>query len=240
MGGLARSGTSALCEMLNAHPRIALGMERYKYGVGTGALFARGPAAFERDAFFDIREDETNIGLGPGRYRRLYADLAAKYDNAAYVGDKVPGYHRHARRLLGAFPGARIVLIWRPLAQVAMSWDRRTRDDTPWPAANDAEAAVAQGLGAYRLMLDAAREHPDSVRLVAFDRIFAPGDEAPARLVGWLGLGPDPAFEAAVARMREEAARLESEREPVRPEVRARADAPEVAALMRELEAATA
>lgn len=236
VGGMARSGTSALCELLNRHPALAIGMERYKYSAGSGELFRQGPAAFEREAFFDIRPSQTNIAAEGGKYQRLYREMAARYDQAEYVGDKVPAYYRQVDRLIGAFPGARVVLIWRPLEDVAMSWDRRSRDASSWPSHNDADAAVEHGEEAMACVLAAGRAHPEAVRIVGYRRLFAGAGDDLLRLAAWLGIEAVPSYLRGVAEARRKAARLDLEREPVRPDIRRRVDRPELCALERELD----
>ena len=63
--GCERSGTTILTRLLQSHPGISIGMERYKYllrGVRTRRVTRRlCPSHFEPGRFFDFRPTDTNI-----------------------------------------------------------------------------------------------------------------------------------------------------------------------------------
>ncbi|NEP86465.1 MAG: sulfotransferase [Okeania sp. SIO2C2] len=59
--GCARSGTTAITKLLNAHPLIAIGVERYKHYAKQDLIHKLSPALFKLSVFFDIREEQTNI-----------------------------------------------------------------------------------------------------------------------------------------------------------------------------------
>ena len=85
--GTARSGTTAMADLLNAHQRVCIGIERYKYLVNrTKAL---DPALFEEERFFAIDPSETNILPRPGGLAEAYATMRAKWPGALVVGDKL-------------------------------------------------------------------------------------------------------------------------------------------------------
>ena len=86
VGGLARSGTSALTELLNGHSEIAIGMERYKYLFGNGELFTRGEELFEKQKFFEWSPTETNVQLDDKKYQRMYERIERKYHQVSYHG----------------------------------------------------------------------------------------------------------------------------------------------------------
>ena len=57
--GVARSGTTALGELLNAHPLVGLGIERFKFQFLREDNFSAD--LFTRERFFDFRPEDTNL-----------------------------------------------------------------------------------------------------------------------------------------------------------------------------------
>lgn len=49
--GVGRSGTTALCEALNLHHKIVMGVERYKYRMIGKSFLEVGPELFEKEQF---------------------------------------------------------------------------------------------------------------------------------------------------------------------------------------------
>jgi len=204
--GLARSGTTALTRLLNSHPEIALGMERYKLLVLHGQGDELGPELFAPDRFFDFGDGDTTLTPDASpRWATYYRDLAEKYVAATYVGDKVTTVR--IRRLLERFPDARIVTIVRDPVEVAASWQRRADDpdDRGWrPSRGAPEAAVEWNRGVRRL-LRALDRTGGRVRVVEHRTFF--GDSAGASVHGlldWLGLSSAAATDAAFARMHDD------------------------------------
>lgn len=220
VGGLARSGTSALCELLNGHSKISIGMERYKYSATSGKLFENGPELFTREKFFDWKDDETNIPVTAGKYAEMYSALASKYEETIYKGDKLPGYYRMVDKLLQSFPDAKIVLIWRPLLDVAMSWQRRSVDNTSWPAENDAFKAIARAKKDVQIIIKAAERHSDNLRIVGYESIFGSSKESAVSLIDWLGLDSnDKSFLTSLERLQKKSIKIANNRESVWPEL---------------------
>ncbi len=96
VAGCPRSGTSALAFLLNEHPRVALGFERYKR-----VRAQLDPFHFTPAQFFAPVLAETDI-----RGELLYARLRARWESGAVraMGDKVPLYTRVLPQLLARFP----------------------------------------------------------------------------------------------------------------------------------------
>ena len=131
VGGPQRSGTTALVDYLNEHPGVLLCMERYKW------MHPRHikPELFTFERILDYRinprgdREETNT---PWEY---HAQLLAGKDarRLSWVGDKNPAYVRNLDRLSRNNPGARFILTYRPLEEVAESFEARMRDpEDPW------------------------------------------------------------------------------------------------------------
>jgi glycosyltransferase involved in cell wall biosynthesis len=158
IAGCPRSGTSALAFMLNEHPQIVLGFERFKR-----VRAQLDPFHFTPAQFFAPVAAETDI-----RGELLYARLRARWarGTVTVVGDKVPLYTRVLPQLLERFPRGRMVVMVRDLEDVAVSFRRRAADPRDWwPAENDHRLAVQM----WNEALAAARE---AERCGAGERIF--------------------------------------------------------------------
>lgn len=158
LAGCPRSGTSALAFLLNEHPRIALGFERFKR---TRALLE--PLHFAPEQFFSPVLAETDI-----QGELLYERLRERWRNGSVtvIGDKVPLYWRVLPELLERFPHGRLVLLVREPYDVAVSFDRRAGDPGDWwPAENDHRLAMT--------MWNEALEHVRKAELAGYaERIF--------------------------------------------------------------------
>ena len=205
LAGLARSGTTALLRVMNTHPEVVVGMERYK------RLFSRGidqlaPALFSRERFFDFTDGHTNQDPEEAaRWGVDYAALATKFDAATYVGDKMTAVRFNAVR--ERLPQARFVFIVRDIDQVALSWDRRAHDatDAGWPARADAQASVERWNTSLRRIRRAVRQHPEQARVVEYGRFFGDPDATSLRSVlGHLGLDWGPEVAAGFAHVHRE------------------------------------
>ncbi len=119
VAGPGRSGTSAFTRYLNQHPEIMVCLERYKF-IPTEVT----PAHFAFDRILDYRKRETNL------LEKHYVNLVSRKDpeNLKWVGDKTPGYVRNFVPLLKNNPGARFVVMYRPIEEVAESYDARSKN----------------------------------------------------------------------------------------------------------------
>lgn len=138
--GCARSGTSALAELIGNHPKIVMGMERY------GAFYDAerlelGPEHFEEERFFDARPGDT-FYEDFNAFHAWDPNIRTKFKDAIYVGDKRPNIHRHYDQIFRQFPGATIYFIYRDVFDVACSWEARKEAKQDWSPALDFKAAV--------------------------------------------------------------------------------------------------
>lgn len=200
VAGVGRSGTTAILDVLAAHPEVAMGVERFK-GLW-GDLDQLGPELFARDRFFDFEDGLTNLRPQDGRrWRDHYARMSAKWDTARYVGDKMTAVR--IQKIWRRQPEARFVCIVRDIEEVAHSWHARARDagDRAWPDSYDARVAVGRqnrGLGRIRR---ARRQRPDLVAVVEYSRFFGDPERASlVRVLDWLGLDLTPEIAAAFDR----------------------------------------
>lgn len=199
LAGLGRSGTSALADLMVAHPAIAVGMERYKFG-GRREGWEMTPRAFERDAFFDFSDELTNITpASNARWKEYYAGLESKWDGVEYVGDKIT--HLGLGGIWETLPDARFVCIIRNVFDVAASW--QVRSDNPQDSwAGDAFDAVERWNRGLRQLARARRARPDQVAVVEYERLYGDPDATSLRaIVSWLGLAWDDQQAAAFDQM---------------------------------------
>jgi Sulfotransferase family len=151
--GCARSGTSALAELMGNHPKIVMGMERYGIFYDEPVL-AIGPEHFERDRFFEMREGDT-FYTDFDQFHEWDANIRTKFDEALFVGDKRPNIHNHYDQIFQRFPSATIYYIYRDIYQVAASWDARHAIGTDWRTDFDYKASVSIWNDSIRLTLRA-------------------------------------------------------------------------------------
>jgi hypothetical protein len=202
LAGQGRSGTTALLHVLASHPEVALGVERFKALWGEADIDRLKPDLFDRDRFFDFSDGLTN--LTPESFDREwethYERMAAKWDTATYVGDKMTQVRM--QRLWETIPDARFVCIVREIAQVAHSWNQRARDsdDLGWPEAADAQLAVKRWNAMLGKIRRARTQRPEQVVVVTHSRFF--GDPSASSLhavLDFLGLDHAPEVESAFA-----------------------------------------
>lgn len=205
--GVARSGTTALARCLNRHRRVVLGIERFR-----GALITSNAAdcggLFDKDRFFDFRPSDNAAYTGAaarlaagheatvngerlapasGWPRRLYDDARGKYDNALYVGDKIPRLYRRARFLRETFPGCKLVFLVRAPVAVGMSWQVRADNPAdPWPRQNGFADAIAEWNSALKTMMLAKTILGSDLIVVLFEDMFA--DDGLRRLLSRLAI----------------------------------------------------
>lgn len=188
--GLSRTGTTALVDTLNWHPQIAIGMERFKRLWVQERINELGPVLFERERFFDFSDDLTNITPASGpKWQRFYGALAAKWDTAGWVGDKM--IQPFFDETLAAFPRGKIVCIVRDPFDTAHSWQQRA--DNPhdsWPSQRGARKAVGLWHASLRRIQHAALKYPDAVLVVEYGSLFVSTNRDPIeRLTRFLQVG---------------------------------------------------
>lgn len=104
--GCARSGTTALTRLFNAHPQINITIEKYQV-----------------DFFMDTS------------FESLVFDRTAKDENlpVIWAGDKVPSFYKDYGKLFNAYPDSKVLFIFRNIFDVAESYKaRQDNDKEPW------------------------------------------------------------------------------------------------------------
>jgi|GEM_PF-6152384 len=197
-----RSGTSALVHTLNEHPGAAVGIERYKY-LWPDWPEQYDPALFEAERFFALDESETNI-LGSRRWETYYRRKVAGFGPGTLSGDKVqPITRAMVRGILERSPGARFLYPFRSLLPLASSYAVRAAnpEDENW----DENRGALAGLQVWRRDNQAVLELLDDPELaahvlpVSYEDFFQGDPVTVSAVLDHVGLGPDEAFEQAVA-----------------------------------------
>jgi hypothetical protein len=194
--GVARSGTTALGELLNAHPLVGLGIERFKFQFLREDNFSAD--LFTRERFFDFRPEDTNLipELRPA-WAPTYEAIAEKWDSARVIGDKVPDLIPVLQRFLEENPGFRYISILRNLKDVGLSW--QTRADKPrdaWPAGKGFVAACESWAEQMGILHDMLRDRKmrEKVLLLDYDSMYDDPEMTEAALLAFLDLPEDESF----------------------------------------------
>ena len=196
VSGCARSGTSATVELLNSDPRMAIGMERFKYLQGRIR-----PYHFRPGYFLNPSPDETNV-LHGGTYR----ELRRKWEDGEVrlVGDKVLA-QRRARvyaQLMHHFSRPKLVFLLRDPEAVAGSYERRLANprDINWP--HDHRRAIDDWNLSIAALRELAEDDPEAEFFVLrYERLFSGDVEYLRQLFAYLELEPSPEVEIALAGM---------------------------------------
>lgn len=169
VSGCDRSGTTAFVKLMNKHPDIALGMERYKGFIGSDIENLQ-PERFLKPNFFNIQPDETNIS-----WPYFYDPLIDKFDNSKLIGDKVPRYFQHYNHLHKVFPKAKHLFLLRDPFAVASSWKNRAEDseDTSWRSTNDVRKAIEVWNNSLTQAYKWCEAGKISLRVVSYESFFS-------------------------------------------------------------------
>jgi len=192
--GTARSGTTALCNLLNEDPRTCLGMERYS-AISQTSRFT--PELFEEQRFFDMQPGDTWYAR-LDHFAEHYAALKPKYRQAGFRGDKIPRLARRLDYLLRTFPSARLLITVRDIFDVAASYEVRADEGLAWPQNRRTMDAIQD----WNLMLKNSLAHADESRIhwVMYEEFFT-NRTGLEDLYAFLGMTPSPGIDAAFASM---------------------------------------
>ncbi len=128
--GCDGSGTMSLADYLNRHPEILVCQERSKttqQGEITLDL-----STFERMLDFGPKETEDPTSNNAGdRLVRHHAEPLANKDPARlrWIGASNSDYMRRMESVAGNNPGARFIVVYRPIEEVAESWETKGTGD---------------------------------------------------------------------------------------------------------------
>lgn len=101
-----------------------------------------GPALFETERVFDIRETDSHASQN--NLVKRQQSLKRKLLHANIVGDKAPRLHRRIDEIREAFPGAKFVYVVRNIYDVASSYEQRADAARNWSERRRTQAAVSE------------------------------------------------------------------------------------------------
>jgi hypothetical protein len=182
--GCARSGTSAMVDLVNSDHRVVLGMERFKYLRGRLRRHH-----FDPQYFLNPTPDETNLT------GRRYEALRRKWSEGTprVVGDKlrIRNNVEVVIDLIGELGDVRLLYMLRELPGVASSYNKRATKETDvnWREGTDYRKAVDHwngSLRALRELHDAG--YGDRVLVVSYEHLFSGETGQAGRIAGFMGL----------------------------------------------------
>lgn len=178
IGGCQRSGTTAFADYLNEHDEILVCRERYKWLPQREVT----PAIFTRERLLNYCHDARNKhgGWETNIPRRYHEELLAGKDlhNLRWIGDKNPDYVKDLKRLSHNNPGAKFIMLYRPVEEVAASWEARSNnpEDRWLGGKNGLELGVNAWNEALRSLHRFARYRPEAEVLIIGYHDFFHGD----------------------------------------------------------------
>ncbi len=182
--GAARSGTTALARLLNTHPDIVVGIERFKYRLLGAQDEIDYASLFTRERFFSYEPGDTNIDFN-NTYVNDFQRMRPKFDSAMYVGDKIPGLYKRFRFLGETFPHCKVIFIVRDPMLVAASWESRAADaDDGWPEHRGYVQAVEEWNRSLAYALKGRRILRQDLICVSYERTFDSRRHAVLRELG--------------------------------------------------------
>ena len=143
--GCDRSGTTTFADFLNSHPEVLVCQERFKATIPQEQIT---PELFTFARILDFRPGETENPIwknGKEFFVEYHKELVAGKDpeRLRWIGDKNPNYIRRLELIAGNNPGARFVVMYRPIEEVAESWEARAKDpEDHWNSKRGFERAV--------------------------------------------------------------------------------------------------
>lgn len=186
ISGCDRSGTTAVVRLLNIHPDICLGMERYKGLINSkDKLKTLNVSRFEKKNFFNIKDEETNI-----QWDYFYSALDKKYISSRYVGDKVPRYFQVYDHLNLEFKMAKHIFLVRDPVEVASSWKVRAADskDVNWISSNDVSRSIEVWNSSLKIAYKKMKSGDLNIMFVSYSDLFSGNELTLASILDFLGL----------------------------------------------------
>lgn len=194
--GCQRSGTTAFAEYINQHPEVLVGVERYGRVPATGIT----PDHFSFERILDYGAEDS---LMPREY---YVDLLSRKDpeRLKWIGDKFPGYAKWLKPLSENNPGARFIILYRPIEEVAESWEARSNNpEDPWLGGKN---GFELGVSMWNNIQDKTRNFVQSglgagVLIVSYHDFFGRNEACVPLISNFLGIEFDAGVREAWRRM---------------------------------------
>jgi hypothetical protein len=191
IAGPSRSGTTALTVYLNEHPEVLVCRERFA-GWPRQEIT---PKLFTFDRIMDFEDGHEPPHRDTDKRRRRHRQIldGKNFAKLRYVGDKVPQYTDSLKVLSENNPGARFLITYRPVEEVAESTEDRAKNNknnAPWLRdKNGFEVGIRQ----WNKALRGTREFIESgvnpnVLIVSYHEFFNRNEESIPLLSCFLGI----------------------------------------------------
>ena len=162
--GFPRSGTTALWRLLNSDKRLALGVERFGTKFSSREFLT--PELFETERFFDAQSVDTFYS-DLEAFNLYYKTVREHYEEALYVGDKIPTLYKYLDRLRANFPNCMIIVIFRNVFDVAASYNPRHQNEN-----DDSELTARDAVSDWNASLQAWLSYQNDFFLVDYEKLF--------------------------------------------------------------------
>ncbi len=212
VAGPGRSGTTAFADYLNQHPRVLVCRERYKFLQPeiTPELFS-----FER--ILSYEEGETN--LPKSYHEKLLAGKDA--DELAWIGDKTPSYVRNLGKLHKNNPGSRFIVLYRPIEEVAESYDARSKN--PEDAWLGGKNGFELGVRDWNIAMKKTRQFVEGPRnpellIISYHDFFSRSETCIPLVSRFLEIGFDDEVRGSWEKMSRSFENRRRQKEPLSPE----------------------
>lgn len=187
--GCPRSGTTVLADLINCHPDICVGIERYYHRVLVhGEL---NPGLFEISRFLDYQPGDSFHSALP---REQF--LKSRVESTVWIGEKLPLLYKKFELLKNGFVGedCAVIMIFRDPIAVAESYTTRALnvDDKEWSRSQDWRHAIVD----WNQSVDAVLDSKGGLNIipVSYSELFESGAEngiaIANKIFSMLGLSP--------------------------------------------------
>ncbi len=211
ISGCPRTGTTAMVELLNRHPKIIMGMERYKnYASKKELTHLIKPELFSPDVFFNVSEDQTDVCPShlewEEKHEKMYSMLKNRWNTAVRDGqdggfawgDKVPNYYRLYDELDEAFDNRiKWIFTTRDIMEVALSFNYRAEAAIPgglWRRDADYKMAVVKWNESLKEAWLYLKRKPGKMMVVDHASIFSDDQSCLLELMKFIDMEPTEDF----------------------------------------------
>jgi hypothetical protein len=169
IGGCSHSGTSELTEIIGAHHKIALGVERYNKLMKKND-FRLSLAHFSKQRFLTLEAGDTFYQ--DFKMFRRHHQIDEKWDRAKYVGLKYPRFDQIYHLMKEHFGTFKNLYIYRNILDVAESWNQRAKKGINWPPEKNYLKAVERWNQSLKHTLQQLKNGADIICIHYVDLLF--------------------------------------------------------------------
>lgn len=195
--GCPRSGTTALLWLLNSHPQIAIGVERFKKYAKPTNINKLNSSCFKPEHFFNIKPGETNLNPNHKSWEKewkpLYQSLQNKFfEKDLVVGDKYPHYYLFYDDINEKFDLIKWIFIIRDIHDVSMSYNSRSANLLDrWPEDRNYIYAVSDWNESLEKTWQFLEKGAENLLICEYEKLFQFNPDYLNRVVDFLEVSPD-------------------------------------------------